>query len=170
MPVKADAKREILLNRLADYVLAHGLPGANLRPLAAAAGTSDRMLLYYFKDKEEIITATLVLIASRLMGHLTAMGWTTPGPIADREPALLALVVSPDLWPYMSVWLEIAAISSRGDPLYRTIGHAIAQGFLGWIASLLAIEDAASRKTEAARLLRSIEGTIVLHSVGLAVG
>jgi len=33
-------------------VLEHGLIGLSLRPLAAALGTSDRMLLYHFRDKD----------------------------------------------------------------------------------------------------------------------
>ena len=47
-------RRGELLDRMAAHLLAHGLEGANLRPLARAAGTSDRMLLYYFADKEEL--------------------------------------------------------------------------------------------------------------------
>lgn len=60
---KADTRRQQILERLADHVLAHGMQAASLRPLAAAAGTSDRMLLHYFADKEELITATLALVA-----------------------------------------------------------------------------------------------------------
>ena len=44
--------RENLLPLLAAYVLEHGLAGLSLRPLAAAAGTSDRMLLYHFASKQ----------------------------------------------------------------------------------------------------------------------
>ena len=40
-----------MLNQLAQYVLEHGLNDASLRPMAAALGTSDRMLLYHFKTK-----------------------------------------------------------------------------------------------------------------------
>ncbi|MFZ9395925.1 MAG: TetR family transcriptional regulator, partial [Erythrobacter sp.] len=52
---EARLSREILLPRLAAHVLAHGLAGASLRPLARAAGTSARMLIYHFGSKERLI-------------------------------------------------------------------------------------------------------------------
>ena len=54
---KPDSRRTEIVERLADHVLAHGLSASSLRPLAKAAGTSDRMLLYYFADKSEMMTA-----------------------------------------------------------------------------------------------------------------
>ena len=42
------ARRDELAEAATDYVLEHGLIGLSLRPLAAALGTSDRMLLYHF--------------------------------------------------------------------------------------------------------------------------
>jgi AcrR family transcriptional regulator len=51
----SDDRLSLLLDRLADYVLAHGLTASSLRPLARAAGTSDRMLLYYFADKDAVM-------------------------------------------------------------------------------------------------------------------
>ena len=61
-----------LIEKLADHMLAHGLIGSSLRPLAKAAGTSDRMLLYYFRDKEELLAATSQLIAARMTMMLAA--------------------------------------------------------------------------------------------------
>jgi len=45
MSVRTD-RRQAALERMADHLLREGMTGASLRPLAAAAGTSDRMLLY----------------------------------------------------------------------------------------------------------------------------
>ena len=52
---KPPMSKETLLPLLAGHVLAHGLGEASLRPLAKAAGTSDRMLLYHFGTKEALI-------------------------------------------------------------------------------------------------------------------
>jgi AcrR family transcriptional regulator len=41
-------RRHDLAEAATDYVLEHGLLDLSLRPLAAALGTSDRMLLYHF--------------------------------------------------------------------------------------------------------------------------
>ena len=66
MKITSPAKtlsRETLLPMLAAHVLVHGLGGASLRPLAKAAGTSDRMLIYHVGNKEALLTAALDLLA-----------------------------------------------------------------------------------------------------------
>jgi AcrR family transcriptional regulator len=54
-------RRDELLESAADYVLQHGLIGMSLRPLAAALGTSDRMLLYHFTSRDQLVTSIVNL-------------------------------------------------------------------------------------------------------------
>ncbi len=49
------SRREQLLERLVAYSKTHGLSTMSLRPLAAAVGSSPRMLLYFFDSKENLI-------------------------------------------------------------------------------------------------------------------
>ena len=163
----AMARRAALTERLADHVLAHGLAAASLRPLAKAAGTSDRMLLYYFSDKADVIAATLSLVGARLVALMAARMAADPVPLADLRGRLAKVVLADDLWPYMRVWLEIAALSARGDAMYRTIGEAMARGFLAWGEAQLASPTPEQRRVDAAQLLVTVEGLLVLKSVGL---
>jgi AcrR family transcriptional regulator len=57
-PLTSDRRSE-LLDRSYEYVLAHGLSGLSLRPLAAAVQSSPRVLLFLFGSKEELIRALL---------------------------------------------------------------------------------------------------------------
>jgi AcrR family transcriptional regulator len=164
---KSDDRRAALLEQLADHVLAHGLAAASLRPLARAAQISDRMLLYYFTDKAAVMTAILDRIAHRLMSVISAKGIDTPQPINVLRARLLDIVFADDLWPYMRIWLELAAQAARGDLLYRAVGAQIARGFLGWIAGRIEVATAAQRDACAARLLVEIEGLLLLKSLGL---
>ena len=58
-----DARREVVIERLAAHLLEHGLSRTSLRQLASAAGESDRMLLYYFADKAELLGAVVTRLA-----------------------------------------------------------------------------------------------------------
>ena len=60
--IKPDTKRADIIERLTAYVLAQGLSASSLRPLAKAAGTSDRMLLYHFADKDDLFRTLLGII------------------------------------------------------------------------------------------------------------
>jgi AcrR family transcriptional regulator len=48
-------RRTELLARLLEYSATHGLSEVSLRPLAAAVGSSPRMLLYFFGSKEGLV-------------------------------------------------------------------------------------------------------------------
>lgn len=157
-------RRSLLLDRVADFLLAEGLGAASLRPLAEAADTSDRMLLYYFKDKAELIAAALERIAVRLTQMLQTQAAQTPLPPAELRQRLGALVLDATLWPYMQLWLELASLAARGDPLCRTTGEQIGRGFLAWISAQL---DSPDPETDAAGLLLALEGALLLKSLGL---
>jgi AcrR family transcriptional regulator len=165
--VKSDDRRAVLLDRMADHLLAHGISESSLRPLANAARTSDRMLLYYFSDKAEMVTAALEHVALRLSIVLAQHGTTAPLPIDQLTPKLFNLLCAESLWPYMRLWLEIASLAAKGDPVCRTVGEKIARGFLDWGAAQLDSPTPEARTCDAARFLVTIEGMVLLKSVGL---
>ena len=165
-PAKAAARRRQLLDRLLDHVLATGLSTASLRPLAAAVGTSDRMLLYYFGDKTTLIGEVLAHGAARLRLQLDGAIGPEPQAVVALARALHALVIAPDIWPYMKLWLEIAALAAQGDAVCRSVGEAIGRGFIDWIAVRLDVPDA-ERAKAAARVLRDVDAAALFHAVGL---
>lgn len=164
---KSDDRRADIIKALSDYVLAKGLAASNLRALANAAGMSDRMLLYYFTDKDDIIAATLESIAAQLTTFLGARTAAQPLPFAQLRAALASTLFDDDLWPYMTLWLEIAGLSARGDPFYRSVGEQLGREFLAWGASQLDCTTDAQRIREASQLLIEIEGIVLLKSINM---
>ena len=164
---RGDAKRIQILEQLADQVLATGLNATSLRPLAAAVGTSDRMLLYYFPDKATLITAILGCIVERLQAMLNER--VPPGrrlDAPDMVRTLWRLLREPQLHPYMQIWLELAGFASRGEEPHRTIGASIASTFLIWIAARLTVTGREADE-QATTILTQIEGMLVLDAFGI---
>nr|WP_243446219.1 TetR/AcrR family transcriptional regulator [Polymorphobacter fuscus] len=162
----SDTRRAAMLDALADHVLAHGLAASSLRPLAKAAGLSDRMLLYHFKDKNAVLAATLATIASRLtvmLGDAVA----APMPLPEVRARLVPLLLGDALWPYMRVWLEMAALAAQGDALFAEVGEAIGRGFYAWGYAQVAAPTPERRAIDAAQLLTSLEGMVLLKSIGM---
>lgn len=163
---KPDRKSD-LIQRLADHVLAHGMAAASLRPLAAAVGTSDRMLLYYFPDKAALIADVLGEIAGRMTTMLNANGAPGPLPAAALLARLMPLLFDETVSPFMQLWLEIAAQAARGDATCQRVGGDIARGFVAWLADQIEGSEMAAKTSEAVRLLMTIEGAVLLNSLGL---
>ena len=66
-------RRQELADAATDYVLEHGLIGLTLRPLAAAIGTSDRMLLYHFRDKDDLVATVLRVASDQAVAEVAAL-------------------------------------------------------------------------------------------------
>lgn len=164
---KPDIRRTDIAERLADHVLANGLSASSLRPLAKAAGTSDRMLLYYFTDKSEMITAALGVVAQRMKLLMEANKAPEPMPVETLQPLLLDIVLSDEMWPYMRVWMEIASRAAQGDVFYRSVGEQIGRGFLAWGAGQIKSATPEQSEQDAARLLIITEGAMLLKSIGM---
>jgi len=106
------ARRAVLVAAATDYVLIHGLIGLSLRPLAAELGTSDRMLLYHFDGKDDLVAAVLRTSSDRSVAEIRALP-----PSRGVRTAVL------DLWR--------AANAERMDRCQRLYVEAAALGLLG---------------------------------------
>lgn len=162
---KTQQKRQFLTEKTADYLLQHGLDSFTLRSLAAAANTSDRMLLHYFADKDDLLAATLALVSERLLARLRSL---QPGKMDRRQLIvfLAGLINDPAILPYTNLWLELASVATRiGEP-YRTVADQISVAFLEWIKSSLDGDDLQARAQEAAYLLAFVEGIVILNAIG----
>jgi AcrR family transcriptional regulator len=106
-----------------DYVLEHGLIGLSLRPLAAALGTSDRMLLYHFGSKDELVAAVLRTSNDRSTAHIRAME-----PSQDLRAAvhdLWAVTLIPQIERCTRLYIEAAALGLLGkEPYVTVVGEA----------------------------------------------
>src|SRR4051812_36890448 len=116
------AKRSALVARIADVLMANGMAQIPLRDLAAELGTSDRMLLYYFDDKVDLVTASLQAVSARLEAVLVGASDLRGAPEAVLVAAT-ALFGSPPIAPFMNVWADISARGGRGEEPFRSIAQ-----------------------------------------------
>ncbi len=161
-PKDAADRRATLTAQLAEIVLADGLDALALRSAAARLGTSDRMLLYYFGTKAELVGAVLGHISGQLRATLTAASSTERLPPSDFLIAASRLMAGLDMAPIMRVWADIAARGARGEEPYRSFAARAAEGWLAWVESRLAMEPGEERWRCAAAILTVIEGMNLL--------
>jgi AcrR family transcriptional regulator len=164
---RSEDRRAAIIDRLADHVLAHGVGASSLRPLAAAAGLSDRMLLYWFKDKAEVMTAAINQTSVRMVALLAARTGTQPLPLAELHGKLVAVLFDDAIWPYQRMWTEIVARAAQGDAFYKAVGEAMGRGFLAWGAAQLDSPTPEQRAADAAKLMVMLEGMVLLRSIGM---
>ncbi len=165
---KSDKRAEVV-EKLAGHVLSAGLGDTGLRRLAEVAGTSDRMLLYYFENKEELLSAVLERITSDLAESLEALaagGRMPPARALQLMWAALKLDANAD---QLRLWLDLSSAACRGDPFYRSVVTRIRQD---WMERLSAILDTPPRERAALAtlMMAAVDGQVVLFPEDLAEG
>jgi AcrR family transcriptional regulator len=95
--------------RATDYVLAEGLGGLSLRPMAVALGTSPRMLLYDFGSKQELVGAVLAEARRRGAERLTHGLPPTGATVHERLRAIWTWLSAPERAPFVRLFFEVHA-------------------------------------------------------------
>ncbi|QIG55507.1 TetR/AcrR family transcriptional regulator [Altererythrobacter sp. BO-6] len=158
--------RETLMPMLAAHVLEHGLAGASLRPLARAAGTSDRMLLYHFGSKERLVADLLAYVAEVYAQTLdTAFGSQPAASRRECVDRILDQAGGETMRPFMALWWDIVSGSARGNAGYREAAHQMMSRLLEWLEAHMPPEDP-DPAGGARYLMTLIEGTLMLSAVG----
>jgi AcrR family transcriptional regulator len=119
-------RRDELLEGATDYVLANGLIGLSLRPMAERLGTSDRMLLYHFGSKDHLVAMLMRTSNDRSIAFIEALPPSNGMREAVRD--LWAAVAAPALAACCRVYVEAAALGLLGrEPYADVVGRANAQ-------------------------------------------
>ena len=101
------------------YLLENGVADLSLRPLAAALGTSARLLLFHFKSKEGLLEDVLSEVQSRLRDSFVSIA--SSDPPERRHPPMKAFW----LWatdkrnlPYLRLMYEVHFIAVQNPRVY----------------------------------------------------
>ena len=131
----------------------------SLRQLAAAAGVSDRKLLYYFADKAEVLSAVMARVAGELALRLAdAIPDGAPLRPAELVRRAAAFTTGPDMRRFMRLWVEVVAAAAKGEAPFAAIAAQVMAGFRLWIDARLDLPAGADREGTAAAIIAVIDG------------
>jgi AcrR family transcriptional regulator len=133
--------RDRLLAAAVDHALADGIADLSLRQLAAAIGTSHRMLIYHFGSREGLLVAVARAVEERERQVLLGAGTG----VADPRWGWSRLSSS-DLWPQERLFFELYAYALRGRPGTEGFLEGIVESWVGPMADAL-VEAGRDRST-----------------------
>ena len=140
------AREDELLEAAYRYALTHGLADLSLRPLAAAIGSSPRVLLYLFDSKDGLVRALLSRARDDELAMLEQLRRDNAG--ADLPEACARIwrwLSDPAHRDLVALWLEGYA-RSLTDPGGPWAGFA-EQTVRDWLAVLEDFQPVAERAT-----------------------
>jgi len=158
---KKAAKRAEIIAKLAVHFLSSGLDDTGLRRLAEVAGTSDRMLLYYFENKDELVLCVLDHIGAGLSVEMARRFGQDRKRPAELVEALWGLVKDPFTADQVRLWLDLSSRASRNDPLFQAVAEAVSENWIKEIAALLDVEKSEQRPL-AILIMAAVDGQLFL--------
>jgi AcrR family transcriptional regulator len=125
------SRRDELLDQVTDHVREHGLIGLTLRPVAAAIGTSDRMLLYHFGSRDDLVTAVVTRTEERAIAAIDAL----PAAAGVRAGVnrLWEAYQQDSLHGCLDIYVQAAATGLIGQEPYRS---AVLEANERWVHAL----------------------------------
>jgi AcrR family transcriptional regulator len=158
---RGEARRRELLGRVTDDLAVNGLVDFSLRRAARAAGTTHKVLLYYFDGVDDLLAQAIFQLRERRIGNALAAAWSRSRghqTLADRVRAVWPALVGEE-----SRVLDQAIGLTMYDPArYAELGRGASQQYLPALLSMCPLEWSDQRKLEVAEMiLAALRGFII---------
>lgn len=145
-------RRGELLEALVEEFAAHGVGDRSLRDVAAAVGTSHRMLLHHFGSRENMLVCVVEEVERRQKGVLPGLPTSSP---AAGFAAMWADVRRPELRRLERLFFECYSRAAQGE---KPFAPMIPDAVHGWLTEV----DPAAEQPAMARLgLAVIRGLLL---------
>ena len=157
--------RDDMLAAAMRLVLADGLGALTFGRVAAEVGTSDRMVVYYFPTKADLVVAVVTSLGAQLQSTLeSAFG---PDPLDADELMRRAWPVlnSGDAATVFDRFFEILGLAIAGQAPYSGLAPALLNGWIDWLADRVEAPTPPQRHAIAASIVARIDGLLLLQSV-----
>jgi AcrR family transcriptional regulator len=110
------AAKQRLLAGVIDYLATHGVGDVSLRQLAAAVGTSHRMLIYHFGSKDGLLVEVVRAVEQRQRELFAELELDTNAPPDEIGRCFWRSIADPAMWPYERLFFELYGRALQGDP------------------------------------------------------
>ncbi|HVW42014.1 MAG TPA: TetR/AcrR family transcriptional regulator [Amycolatopsis sp.] len=154
-------RRARTLAAATDYVLAHGMRELSLRPLAAAPGTSTRMLLYDFGSKERLIAAILAEIRRREASLLAEALRDALASPAELIRGVWAWISAAEREPFLRLFFEVYVDALTHPDAYADGGATMVTDWLDHFSAAFRATAAGHRDVDVTLVIATVRGLLL---------
>jgi AcrR family transcriptional regulator len=125
-------RKQELLDAVVVELARGGIGDRSLRDIAAAVGTSHRMLIHHFGSREGMLTEVVRTVEAQQRSFLATVDGDTP----DISAAMWRRLSDPALWPAERLFFECYARAARGEPPYASLLPGLVDDWLAVTTSM----------------------------------
>jgi len=152
---RGEARRRELLDRVADDLAVNGLVDFSLRRAARAAGTTHKVLLYYFDGVDDLLRQAIIQLRERRINAVAAaVGDPADRTLAARVRAVGAVLMRED--PGLRVLEQAVGLAMYDPGRYAALGREASQQYLPPLLSICPPGWSDRRKLEVAEMILAV--------------
>jgi len=156
-------KQDILDGALAA-AFDEGLSQLTFGRLAKRLGISDRIIVYYFPTKDDLIGEVLMVVGTRLQQTLAPMFATTSADHLELVRAAWPALALPEADAVFALFFEAGGLAAAGREPYRTLVPQLIGAWIAWAAEFLS-GTPARRRGEAEAAIAILDGLLLLRQL-----
>ena len=155
-------REEILEGALAE-VAETGLSQLSFGRLAKRMDITDRMVVYYFPTKDDLLTAVVVELGLQLQRLLEEAFGSDRLPAAELERRAWPVLTGPTGDRVFAVFFELVGLSAVGLAPFNTLAPLLLNGWVDWLAPRIANDVAANGRKETLGVVARLDGLLLLR-------
>ena len=147
---RGEARRQELLDRVTDDLAVNGLVDFSLRRAARAAGTTHKVLLYYFEGADDLLAQAIHKLRDRrIVNALAAMRQPGRESLAQRVRAIWPALVGEE----SRVLDQAIGLMMYDSERYADLGRGASQQYLPTLLGICPPDWSDRRKLEVSELI-----------------
>lgn len=155
-----------MLAAAVDTAFERGLAGLTFAKVAERLGTSDRMVVYYFATKDELIESVVGEVASGLFSVLDeAIGESSRNPRQMLQVAWPVFATKRND-PVLRLFFELVGLASARTEPYAALASKILKEWASWLEPRMS-GPSTGRRAAALSVMAQVDGLLLLR---LALG
>lgn len=157
------SKAEILDGAL-TAAFADGLSELTFGRVAKRLGISDRIVVYYFPTKDDLIAEVLFAMGTELQATLAP---AFASPAADHRELVRSawpILASTDADPVFALFFEAGGLAATGRDPYRSLVPQLVDAWIAWAAEFI-VGPPTRRRAEAEAAIAQLDGLLLLRQL-----
>ncbi len=156
--------REEILEGALGVALADGLSQLTYGRVAKALGISDRIVVYYFPSKDDLVGEVLVAIGEQLKQMLEPVFAAPAKDYLELLRVAWPIVAHPKADRILALFFEANGLAAAGREPYHTLVPSLVEAWVGW-AAVYFEGNATQRRTEAETAITVLDGLLLFRQL-----
>ena len=148
-------------------VLRDGIANLTFRKVADELSCSDRMVVYYFPTKSDLVTAAVVSLSQEMQDLLEKAFGNESRPAGELVEIAWPVLTKKTGDQIFKVFLEVIGLSAAGVDPFKQIAPAILEEWVTWLSPRVQAGNERLRRQRALGVMAQIDGLLLLrHTLG----